>query len=700
MAKTTTLQTAFTSGVLNPAFAARTDIQHYFQGVQRGLNVIFPKEGGAIGRWGLEYLSDLPGNGNLIEFEFNTEQLYVLWFGELTLRVFLDDVLVTNINGSGNDFLVTPWTLDQALTLNFTQSADTLVLTHPEIETQRLVRGLADNLWTLSAVPLVNVPKFDFNDAQSPASINHVVDITFTSFNDGDRYKLELNDFETAEIHYSTVDTGANSRRIKEELLLLPPTGFEESGITVTFQGSTTYRITYSGDSADHYEPMTGRNTDSTSGSLASVEITQGLARREPVISATRGWPRSVTFFENRLWFGGTFSLPQALLGSVIGGFFDFKLGTGLDDQGVFVTVNTDKVNEIRAIYPGRNFQMFTSGGEFYSPDRPMTPAPALPRQSKYGSAAGIKPVEVDGATIFVTRDGNTIREYLFLQDEQAYNATSLTILASHLFNQIQSMAALTSTSDDEDSYVFVTNGPKGVIKPDDQPDDGSAAVLNTLRAQDIAAWSEMKTRDGDKLKNVAVVGTLIYFLCERQRNGLTVFTLEKATFETRMDSSKKVTAALALTMNDWPHLAGETVQILVDDAPVANQVVSVTGELTFDEIPVTSVEAGYFVRPVIETMPLVVNLGGGVLLGAKKRIQEIRVQVRKTLGLIVNGVKIATQQPGVLMTSTPNATITGLLKTQALGWTEGDAVITLTQNQPLPFHILAIAGKLEVGDD
>lgn len=698
MARVQPLQTSFTSGVLNPAFAARTDIQHYFQGARTGRNVIFPKEGGALGRWGLQYLADLPGDGRLIEFEFNTEQIYVLWFGQLTMRVFKDDVLVTDINGSGNDFLVTPWTLAQAKKLGFTQSADTLVLVHPDVEPRRLVRGATDSIWTLSTLPLVNLPKFDFADSDSPAVTNHVVDITFTGFNDGDRYKLQLNDFETPEIHYSSVSTAANERRMKDELLLLPPTGFGDTSIAVAFQAGTTYRVTFSLDSADAYEPMTGRNTDTAAATVVTSTITPGSPRREDVISATRGWPRAVMFYESRLWFGGTSQLPQAVLGSVIGGFFDFNIGTGLDDQGVFVTVNTDQVNEIRALYPGRHFQMFTSGGEFFSPDRPMTPAPALPRQSRFGSAEGIKPVEVDGATLFVTDERKTIREYLFLSFEEAYNATSLTVLASHLFNRIQSMAALTSTDDDEDSYVLITNGPKGVIKPETQPNDGSAAVLNTLRAQDIAAWSEMVTRTNDKLKNVITAGTDIYYLVERTRNGVVVFQLEKATFITRMDSSKKVTSGLGTTTGGFTHLANETVQILVDGAPVADQVVNASGELTFTNAPTTSVEAGYFVPPILETMPLTVDFGSGTLLGATKRIQEIRVQVQASLGIIANGSLIPDKIIGSTQTSTPDTPVTGLLKAKDLGWTEGDSTITLTQEQPLPFHILAVSGVLEVG--
>ena len=712
-ARQQTLQTSFTSGVLHPGLAARTDIEHYFQGARRGVNVLFVKEGGARGRWGLDHISDVPAEGRLARFSFNTEQNYLLWIGAGFTRFFRNDALVTNINGTGNPYLVNTYTLTQALELSYTQSVDTMVLAHQDVAPQTLVRGVDHNLWTQAAATLTNLPKYDFNDGSSPAPTSHVVDITFTGFTVGDRYKLELNDDETPEIVYADSATAAgrsaNIRRIREELLALPATGFDESALTVAFTAGTTYRVTFGGDSADAYEPMSGRDTDRTTATIAAATITPGVPRREAVISATRGWPGVVTFYESRLLFGGLASLPQSLLGTVIGGFnpYNFKIGDSLDDQGIFTTLNTNQVNEIRAIYPGRQLQVFTSGGEFYSPDRPITPAVSIPQQSSFGSAAHVAPCEVDGATIFPTRQQKTLREYLYLDREQAYNATSLTVLASHLFKGISSLDAQTSTTDDEQSYVLAVNRggqAAGIVTrtgivTDGYGEDGTAAILSTLRSQDIASWSEMRTRVGDKIRQVCVVGDDIYFLLERQRNGATVWTIEKATFDTRMDAAKYVTTGLGLVVGGFEHLAGETAQVRVDGSPVEDMVVDALGQLTFLEAPLVSVEAGYFCPPILETMPLTVSFGGQPLLGASKSLAEIRISAKDSLGIIANGEPAVTVEPvPEPVSNTPQVPYTGLLKARDTGWTEGDCTITLTQVQPLPFHILALSGILHVG--
>jgi hypothetical protein len=229
--------------------------------------------------------------------------------------------------------------------------------------------------------------------------------------------------------------------------------------------------------------------------------------------------------------------------------------------------------------------------------------------------------------------------------------------------------------------------------------EDGTAAILSTLRSQDIASWSEMRTRVGDKVRQVCVVGDDIYFLLERLRSNITVWTIEKATFNTRLDAAKYVTTGLGLVVGGFQHLAGELVQVRVDGAPVEDMVVDGAGQLTFTTAPTVSVEAGYFCPPIVETMPLVVSFGGQPLLGASKSLAEIRISVKDSLGVIANGELAQPMEPvPEAMSGTAAPPYTGLLKAIETGWTEGDCTITLTQQQPLPFHVLALSGILHVG--
>jgi hypothetical protein len=692
MAKSYPLQTSFSAGVLSPGLAGSTDLEQYYRGAARGLNVLFQKEGGARGRWGLQHIADIPEDGRLLPFSFNTEQNYLLALTTNQIRFFRNDALIEDINAvPGQDYLPATLTLEQCLQLDHTQSADTLILAHEDVATQRVLRVAAHATWSIAAITLSNLPVQDFNDADSPSPTNHRVDVTFTDMDVGKAYKLALNGNDTPEIIYAGSSTAAeqdaNERRIAEELLGLPDTGTLDSGITVAFQSGTTYRITFSGDSADAYEPMSGRAVDDDDAVISFAPVATGVPRREVVISATRGYPSCVFFYEGRLLLGGLEQLPQSILGTKVGAFnpYNFKLGKGQPDEGIFTTLLDAGVHRVRQLFGSRALQVYTAGSERYAPDRPIGPTMALPPQTNFGIAPYVKPVEVDGVTIFATRDGKTLRRFIYDDQELAYNTPSVTALADHLINAIRSLAAQLGTATEEQNFVLVVNG------------DGTAAVLNTLRAQDLDAWAEMRTRTGDLLRQVVVVGSGIYFLVTRARNGATVHTLEKATFDTRLDASKKITSGFSTAMGGFEHLAGETVDVLVDGAPIGQKVVSAGGVITLSHAPTTSIEAGYFEPPILTTMPLQANIGGVPLLGATKSLSEIRVRVKESLGIVVNNVLIPDKIPGTTQTATPDTPVTGILKADALGSTDGDATITITQRQPLPFHVMALAAVLNV---
>ena len=84
----------------------------------------------------------------------------------------------------------------------------------------------------------------------------------------------------------------------------------------------------------------------------------------------------------------------------------------------------------------GRHLQVFTSVGEWVVTGDPLTPTNIqVQQQSRIGSPRDrqVPPRDVDGATLFVARSGREIREFLFVDTEQAYQAADLALLARHL---------------------------------------------------------------------------------------------------------------------------------------------------------------------------------------------------------------------------------------------------------------------------
>ena len=64
-------------------------------------------------------------------------------------------------------------------------------------------------------------------------------------------------------------------------------------------------------------------------------------------------------FPRGRLYFGGSKSRPNTIWGSRSIDFFNFDTGTGLDDESVEATINTNQLNSIVNIVAGADLRVF-----------------------------------------------------------------------------------------------------------------------------------------------------------------------------------------------------------------------------------------------------------------------------------------------------------------------------------------------------
>lgn len=87
---TTLSQKTFSSGEISPSLYARVDLTKYATGLRTCKNNIILRYGGASNRPGTEYINEASDSTKairLIPFIFNTDQTYVLEFGQLYMRV-------------------------------------------------------------------------------------------------------------------------------------------------------------------------------------------------------------------------------------------------------------------------------------------------------------------------------------------------------------------------------------------------------------------------------------------------------------------------------------------------------------------------------------------------------------------------------------------------------------------------------------
>lgn len=409
----------------------------------------------------------------------------------------------------------------------------------------------------------------------------------------------------------------------------------------------------------------------------------------EAVISSTRGWPRCGSIYQGRLYMAGLRSRPSTMIGSNVGSYFNFDKGASNDDEGINVTIDDDQVNAIYQIAGGRHLQIFSSGGTFAAlVNPPITPKNiAIDRQIKRGIREFVPTVEVDGATLYVERGGQTLREFVYDYTEAAYLGPQSSLLAPHLIRNPVALAACQSADERGADYIYIVN------------EDGTVACLNTLRGQEIAAYTLFET-DG-KFRDVAVLETgETYFVVERTIAGTVRWFLEKLDRASFLDAAVVYASGFPIsTATGLGHLEGKTVQIVRDGYVETPQTVS-GGQVTLATAAATSLQIGLDFDVRVKTLPAEGKLADGSMIGRKARVVAATLRVADTSALAVNGFarSFKTFSTGsATPLDAPPPTYTGDVSFGGLrGWS-GAAAIEISRPFPGSLCVLGVGLELAV---
>ena len=663
-------QSAFNSGVLDTRILGLVDVSQYYNGMITGNNVVCLPQGGVKRRPGLKYVADgVSSEARVIPFVFNVDQTYLLVFRENAIDVYRDDVFKATVT--------TTYAAADIPNIRFAQSADTMILVDENYAPKLFQRDGSDTSWLFNDLAFVQKPLYDFNDASSPTAVDEIQVITFSSVVTGAPIKITLEGIDTDEFSYQNNGSGAVD--MQKALLDLPNTG--NSGVSVSRTASNEFTVTFSGASADAWTQMTGRVTNVSGGNISVSTTQNGTSRSEDVWSNTRGWPKTITFHEGRLWFGGSTQKPITIWGSRVNDLFNFDPGKLRDDQSLDVTLDVDQFDEIRAIFSNRDLQVFTSGAEFYVNESPITPSNvAFKRQTGYGSSK-IQPKVIDGATIYVQRTGKALREFVFSFAEEAYLSQTTSLLSPSVLNQPVDMAVSVGTSSEDANYVYIVNN------------DGTMAVFNTLRAQEVAGWTTWDT-DGLFL-NVCRLVDDIYFVIKRNIDGVDKYYVEKLDSDSVMDSSVNYDSPASATLTGLGHLNGKECRVRADGNVLSNATPS-GGSITLSRVAENSAEVGLFFTPTVKTMPVEKDVGVGYDLSSNKRIVKCSAFVQDTTALTINGNIVPFRAFGENVLDNTVQPYTGKKDMYLLGWTK-EAQVTLTQEVPAPMTILSLTIEMEL---
>lgn len=732
MARFISFQTNFSTGELDPRLRSRVDLEQYNNALEQATNVVIQPQGGMKRRPGLKHIFELPntstesaGNGvRLIPFEFNVDDSYMLAFTHQRMHVIKNGALITAINGGADNFLTTTITSAMLDQISWTQSADTLIVVHPDLAPTRIVRGATDASWTASTITFDSIPLYAFTitttnptGTVTPSTVSGKITLTGSGnvFHDGrtgtaqagtsttitlDASALANDDIYNGSTITITGGTGVGQVRVISDYVGSTKVATVSVAFATTPDNTSLFSVASQvGQYVNAVPQGRAKISSITSVTVANAiveypffsnaaiangswEIEQGY---ENVWSSSRGWPRTVTFHEGRMYFGGSKSRPATIWGSKVGIFFDFRPEENLDDDAVEATLDTNQLNVITDMISGRDFQIFTTGGEFFVPQSSTAPITPLDFVFKAVSRNGMKPgtrvQAFESGTVFVQRQGKALNEFLFSDAQLTYITQRISLFSGHLLKTPKRMALHKATDTDQGDLLFITNA-----------DDGTMACYSILRSQNVIAPSEFTT-DGEFL-DVGVDVTDIYVVTKRVFNSVTRYFVELLDYNRFTDCA--FTGGVASTATGLPHI-GKSLNVITDGVPQSNETVDGSGGVTFDRASVTSFEVGLPFVVTAKTMPVELRLQSGSRVSFKKRIAQVNAIVYESQHLNINDQPVPFRNFGSNLLDDPVPEFTGIKRLDAVRGYGREAQITVTQTLPLKMNLLGLEYKVAV---
>jgi hypothetical protein len=688
MARLRVLQNSLITGVIAPTLLGRVDLEKYYNAVEEAENVVIMPHGGVERRSGLKYLTSVTTGSRLFSFEFSISQNYVVVLSTTDIKIYKpnDDTLYATLDYTDNG--LSDITTTQLNEMDIIQSADTIIITHEDFYPRQIQRQGSDTSWDLDTIPLTNIPKFDFDTTKTPIYFNYGSSITFDIDPDEIVYNNDgNNNYGTNKYLYKALKFSQNTD--------LSAVDYTKTSADYTNTGSSQTVTINKGDVVLNLDgnSVAGLNNHAYIAvrDIGSIDIStpnyystpndwmdnglwDSLGEREDVWSATRGYPRTCTFHQGRLWFGGSKAKPTSVWASVVNDFFDFDTGSDdvQADDAIFDVLDTDNFNAIQNIVSGSKLQVLTAGGEFVNTEDIITPtSSSWVRYTGYG-AARVKPVTLDGSTYFMDRFKKTVRGFIYDWEEGGYTTPPVSILAEHIINDVQDLDIVRGSSISVSNLLYLVNA------------DGTVAVFNTMRKENISGWTKWTTTGN--FKRVTVTGDVVTFIVERDGTEylevLDDTVLLDHTFKTT--SADKVEVDQVLLDNEI-RVVGESITQTTIAAVDESGTYYAYADAIVDEI-----YAGLNYTVKIKTLPVAANTQAeGNIVHLPKRITRCILQLYNARGIYVDNNLVTNRKFGDA-TDEVFTPITGIESIYLLGY-NSKAQVEITQKNPDPMTLLSL---------
>ena len=682
------LQSSFKLGEISPLLYAHIsdnlESPLYAKAARRLRNCLVIPQGGATRRFGTLFqydLTSLQSDYLLYKpffFVHADGSKYLLFFTPLVLTIFRNGAVVATI--------VTTYSSTDIPLLSIAQSNDLVFIACVGHIPAILSRVTAHATWNLQVTdPFVHQPTYDFLQNYDAADFTVYLPATVTIITTANNLIGQ-----PVTVHSFTVGIFTTNH---------------VNGLW--FGGGATIRLTAFIDSQN----MSGIIVQPFNDKCVIIDAAAATRQlpgtqtvlTEAMFSTLRGWPENVSFFQNRLWFGKTASLPGLVCGSNYNGFTNKRLNFDdsrtLDTSAVSTVLYGQRATTITHMVSYKSLLVFTTSG-VYSTSLdlfdPVTPLNINFINLQSGDISNdLLPDILENNVIFYDKGGYRVKTLLLNDEGRNYQAATLNILAPHLVNDPYSSAVLSASGDIDGSYLFVINN-SGDMK-------GKMAIYNLIAEQGVTAWTLQETgldADTEGFRHVMSDNEEVYFIVSRVVNGSPKLYLEKLSFDYLSDCTIPFTQASSTTVTGLSVLQGLDVDVIAGTSAETTgfegsfTVTAGAVELTH---AVTEGYVGLRVTPIIGTLPLLVPTQVGNNIFRPKHIKNLYVDFFESLNITVDNTKLRyfqldeEQQLDVALLPQTNFEEV----TPMSGWNPRVEIV-ISQDAPQPFTIIGIGMTVE----
>ncbi|KKN75856.1 hypothetical protein LCGC14_0375640 [marine sediment metagenome] len=441
------------------------------------------------------------------------------------------------------------------------------------------------------------------------------------------------------------------------------------------------------------------------------TEVTSMWA--EGAWSDFRGYPRTVTFFEDRLWWASSANNPDTIWSSKSGLYENMEFSNiGLADDALIFPLNDNEVSQIQWMFARQVMAIGAANKEYRfgasDPDKPVTPSDrkATP-QTSFGSG-DIQPAILNDAIFFFQRQGRKLGAMQFDSITENFVVDDATLLAYDLFESAPTDMAVQRVPD---SIIWTTRT------------DGVMPTFTYEPAEEVSGWArQIFGNSSDVETNTGIVESVavIHGSTEDEVWASVKWTIDSSVvrhvvkFKPRnwgddiedaffVDSGLTYDSTSTATVTA-AHLKGETVAVFADGEVFDNATADAsTGIITLKKGGVATnasvVQYGLPYKMKVRTMRLAIPPSPqGTLQTRIKRIHSVVVRfIRSLLGSAGQEYGGTEYLQDLGATYSTDSQDTNESKRLAQGGFSEDAYVTIVSDDPVPFTALSTVISFEV---